>query len=85
MRAAQCEADHACRHAARALDAGAASATMDAAMAKRFATDACFGIASDAMQVTQCARIIPAHASCACPQLHAAKARPQQSVHAWMP
>jgi alkylation response protein AidB-like acyl-CoA dehydrogenase len=43
---------YACRHAARALDAGAASATMDAAMAKRFATDACFGIASDAMQVT---------------------------------
>ncbi len=40
------------RHAAQALDAGADSATMSAAMAKRFATDACFGIANDAMQVT---------------------------------
>lgn len=39
------------RHAARALDEKAPSATMHAAMAKRFATDACFGIANDALQL----------------------------------
>ncbi|BDA49115.1 Isobutyryl-CoA dehydrogenase, mitochondrial [Coccomyxa sp. Obi] len=39
------------RRAAESLDAGAESATMDAAMAKRFATDACFSVADDAVQV----------------------------------
>lgn len=39
------------RRAAQSLDAGAESATMDAAMAKRFATDACFSVADDAVQV----------------------------------
>ena len=39
------------RRAAQSLDAGAESATMDAAMAKRFATDACFNVADDAVQV----------------------------------
>lgn len=40
-----------CRHAAQALDNKASSATMDAAMAKRFATDACFKVADDALQL----------------------------------
>ena len=40
-----------CRHAAQALDSQAASATMNAAMAKRFATDACFQVANDALQL----------------------------------
>ncbi|KAL3143219.1 Isobutyryl-CoA dehydrogenase, mitochondrial [Trebouxia sp. C0009 RCD-2024] len=39
------------RHAAQALDNKASSATMDAAMAKRFATDACFRVADDALQL----------------------------------
>ncbi|DBA69032.1 TPA: Isobutyryl-CoA dehydrogenase, mitochondrial [Trebouxia sp. C0005] len=39
------------RHAAQALDCEASSATMDAAMAKRFATDACFRVADDALQL----------------------------------
>ena len=39
------------RAAAAALDAKAPTATLDAAMAKRFATDACFGVANDALQV----------------------------------
>ncbi|CAL8464002.1 g3537 [Coccomyxa elongata] len=39
------------RRAAESLDGGAESATMDAAMAKRFATDACFTVADDAVQV----------------------------------
>lgn len=39
------------RHAARSLDAGAATATLDAALAKRHATDACFGAANAALQV----------------------------------
>ena len=47
------------RHAAQALDAGADSATMSAAMAKRFATDACFGIANDALQVTPALFCLP--------------------------
>jgi hypothetical protein len=37
--------------AARALDQGEPDATMRAAMAKRFATDACFAIANDALQL----------------------------------
>lgn len=40
-----------CRHAAQALDSQAASATINAAMAKRFATDACFKVADDALQL----------------------------------
>ena len=40
-----------CRHAAQALDSNASSATMDAAMAKRFATDACFKVADTALQL----------------------------------
>eukprot|EP00873_Tetraselmis_striata_P037913 jgi/Tetstr1/458177/TSEL_044668.t1 len=39
------------RRAAAALDARAPSATLDAAMAKRFATDACTGVADRALQV----------------------------------
>mmetsp|Transcript_67353 Transcript_67353/g.213205 ORF Transcript_67353/g.213205 Transcript_67353/m.213205 type:complete len:97 (+) Transcript_67353:407-697(+) len=39
------------RSAAAALDAGAPGAGVDAAMAKRFATDACYGIANDALQL----------------------------------
>lgn len=39
------------RHAARALDAKAPTATADAAMAKRFATDACYDITNDALQL----------------------------------
>ena len=39
------------RHAAAALDAGDASKTLHAAMAKRFATDTCFGVANDALQL----------------------------------
>lgn len=39
------------RHAAAALDARAPTATLQAAMAKRFATDACFGVANDALQL----------------------------------
>jgi alkylation response protein AidB-like acyl-CoA dehydrogenase len=38
------------RHAARSLDAGAPTATLDAALAKKFATDACFGAANAALQ-----------------------------------
>lgn len=40
------------RRAAESLDSGLETATMDAAMAKRFATDACFSVADDAVQVT---------------------------------
>ena len=39
------------RAAAAALDAGSPDATKLCAMAKRFATDACFGIANDALQL----------------------------------
>ncbi|KAK9918720.1 hypothetical protein WJX75_006265 [Coccomyxa subellipsoidea] len=39
------------RRAAESLDANAQSATLEAAMAKRFATDACYGVADDAVQV----------------------------------
>ena len=39
------------RHAAAAMDAGAPGATLHAAMAKRLATDACFGVANDALQL----------------------------------
>ena len=39
------------RHAAAALDAKAPEATLQAAMAKRFATDSCFGVANDALQL----------------------------------
>ena len=39
------------RHAAAALDAGDLSKTLHAAMAKRFATDTCFGVANDALQL----------------------------------
>lgn len=39
------------RHAARSLDARAPTATLDAAIAKRFATDACFAVADRALQV----------------------------------
>lgn len=42
----------ACRQAAVSMDAGLPSATMEAAMAKRFATDACFQVADDAVQVS---------------------------------
>ena len=42
---------HTCRHAAQVLDSNASSATMDAAMAKRFATDACFRVADSALQL----------------------------------
>lgn len=38
-------------HAARSLDSRSPSATMDCAMAKRFATDSCFAIADRALQV----------------------------------
>lgn len=39
------------RHGARALDTRAPTATLDAAMAKRFATDACHKVADDALQL----------------------------------
>jgi len=39
------------RHAAAAMDAKAPTATLQAAMAKRFATDACFDVANDALQL----------------------------------
>ncbi|KAK9795597.1 hypothetical protein WJX73_005029 [Symbiochloris irregularis] len=39
------------RRAAQALDEGDPSATVEAAMAKRFATDACYGICNDALQM----------------------------------
>lgn len=39
------------QHAARALDARTPTATADAAMAKRFATDACYDITNDALQL----------------------------------
>ncbi|CAD7705325.1 unnamed protein product [Ostreobium quekettii] len=39
------------RSAARAADEQSATATLEAAMAKRFATDACFQVANDAMQL----------------------------------
>ncbi|KAL6771382.1 hypothetical protein ACKKBG_A26155 [Auxenochlorella protothecoides x Auxenochlorella symbiontica] len=39
------------RHAARALDAGAPQATMACAMAKRLATDACYDLTNDALQL----------------------------------
>jgi alkylation response protein AidB-like acyl-CoA dehydrogenase len=37
--------------AAAKLDAGAADATLYSAMAKRYATDACFNICNDALQL----------------------------------
>lgn len=39
------------RHAAAALDAKSPGATLQAAMAKRFATDSCFNVANDALQL----------------------------------
>ena len=39
------------RRAARALDAGVASATAECAMAKRFATDSCFDVANACLQL----------------------------------
>ena len=39
------------RRAAEALDAQEASATMEAAMAKRYATDACYGVCNEALQL----------------------------------
>ncbi|EIE18982.1 acyl-CoA dehydrogenase domain-containing protein [Coccomyxa subellipsoidea C-169] len=39
------------RRAAESFDAGAESATLESAMAKRFATDACYSVADDAVQV----------------------------------
>ena len=39
------------RSAAEALDAKRPTSTLAAAMAKRFATDACFGVANDALQL----------------------------------
>ena len=39
------------RHAARSLDARAPTATLDAAVAKRFATDACYAVADRALQI----------------------------------
>ncbi|KAK9814575.1 hypothetical protein WJX72_008116 [[Myrmecia] bisecta] len=39
------------RHAAQSLDARTPSATLDAAMAKRFATDACYDVSNDALQL----------------------------------
>lgn len=39
------------RQAAAALDAASPRATLSAAMAKRFATDTCFGVANDALQL----------------------------------
>ena len=41
----------ACRHAAESMDRQAPSATLDAAMAKRHATEAGCHVADDAMQV----------------------------------
>ncbi len=40
------------RRAAESFDAGAESATLESAMAKRFATDACYSVADDAVQVS---------------------------------
>lgn len=39
------------RHAAAALDARSPTATLECAMAKRFATDACYNVANDALQL----------------------------------
>ncbi|KAL4422755.1 hypothetical protein ABPG75_008952 [Micractinium tetrahymenae] len=39
------------RHAAAALDAKSPSATLECAMAKRFATDACYAVTNDALQL----------------------------------
>ncbi len=39
------------RHAARSLDAKGPTATADAAMAKRFATDSCYDVTNDALQL----------------------------------
>lgn len=39
------------RHAAASLDVCAPTATLDAAMAKRFATDACYAVSNEALQV----------------------------------
>lgn len=39
------------RHAAAALDSRSPGATLDCAMAKRFATDACFNVTNDALQL----------------------------------
>lgn len=39
------------RHAAASLDESAPSATLNAAMAKRFATDACYDVANQALQL----------------------------------
>ena len=39
------------RHAAAALDARAPDATLQCAMAKRFATDACYALTNDALQL----------------------------------
>lgn len=39
------------RHAAAALDAHSPTATMECAMAKRFATDACYRVTDDALQL----------------------------------
>ena len=48
---AECIGHVSCRHAAAALDAGDPSVTLHSAMAKRFATDTCFGVANDALQL----------------------------------
>lgn len=40
-----------CRHAALALDARSPTATLDAAMAKRHATDACYDVTNHALQL----------------------------------
>jgi alkylation response protein AidB-like acyl-CoA dehydrogenase len=39
------------RHAAAALDAGSPAATLACAMAKRHATDACYQLTNDALQL----------------------------------
>ena len=39
------------RHAAAALDAASPAATLQCAMAKRFATDACYAVTNDALQL----------------------------------
>ena len=39
------------QHAARSFDAHSPTATLDAAMAKRFATDSCHAVANDALQL----------------------------------
>ena len=41
-----------CRHAAESMDRQASSATLDTAMAKRYATEACCQVADDAVQVS---------------------------------